>query len=132
MEQKPLIQKLLEVPKYKEQYHEYLQEILTGYFANGKFDAAVDTLFSRISPHLQCDPTSFYTFAQFQKGAAALKLLGGLREQSIQGQLNASIPSTTAMQTAQPDLLIDATELTMADLGGPQRPERPGGPQGRP
>ncbi len=44
LEERPLLGKLLEVPEYFEKYHEYLQEIVNGYFDDGKFEQKVDTL----------------------------------------------------------------------------------------
>lgn len=46
---RPLLGKLLEVPAYKEKYHSYLQDIIDGYFAEGKFAQKVASLDQLIS-----------------------------------------------------------------------------------
>ncbi|MDV0442701.1 CotH kinase family protein [Methanorbis rubei] len=117
LEDRPLIGKLLEVPEYKERYHQYLQEILDGYFASGYFAAKIDSLNDLISPSVEADPTAFYSYAEYQKAIEALKLFGELRAESIAGQLDESIPSTDAGQTENPSALIDASGLNMNDMG---------------
>lgn len=118
MEDRPLISKLLEVPEYLEKYHQYLQEIIDGYFADGKFEQKIDELNTLISGHIQNDPSAFYTYEEYQAAIAGLKELGALRAQSVQGQLDSSIPSTTDGQKAEPDKLIDASSIDMSTLGG--------------
>ncbi len=117
MEDRPLISKPLEVPEYLETYHKYLQEIMDGYFADGKFEQTVDRLDAMISDYIQNDPTAFYTYEEYQAAVAELKELGTLRGESVQGQLDRTIPSTTAGQSAEPDKLIDASSVDMLALG---------------
>ena len=126
MEDRPMISKLLEVPEYLEQYHQYLQQIIDGYFANGAFEAKVDTIDAMISSYIQNDPTAFYTYAEYQKAVPALKTLGALRAESVSGQLDGSIPATNEGQSASPDKLIDASAVSLSDLGSA------GGGQGGP
>ncbi len=44
--------------------------------------------------------------------------LGTLRGESIQGQLDGTIPSTTNGQSAEPDKLVNAVSVDMSALGG--------------
>ncbi|THF83526.1 spore coat protein CotH [Cohnella fermenti] len=117
MEDRPLLDKLLEVPEYLDKYHEYLQEIIDGYFADGKFEQTVDKLSSMISEYVSNDPTAFYTAEEFEAGVAELKQLGTLRAESIQGQLDGTIPSTTEGQQENPSALIDASSVNLEALG---------------
>ncbi len=117
MEERPLIAKLLEVPEYKERYHQYLQEIVDGYFADGKFEQTVDRIDQMISSYVEQDPTTFYSYEEYHNSVAALKTLGTLRGESIQGQLDGTIPSTTDGQKAEPDKLIDASAVDLSLLG---------------
>ncbi|CAN7758858.1 CotH kinase family protein [Paenibacillus sp. LjRoot153] len=117
MEERPLLAKLLEVPEYLEKYHEYLQEIVNGYFTDGKFEQTVDKLSSMISEYVKNDPTAFYGFEEFEAGIVELKELGALRAESIQGQLNGTIPSTTEGQKEDPSTLIDASAVNLQALG---------------
>ena len=115
--ERPILAKLLEAPEYLELYHAYLRDIVDGYFNNGAFEQTIDSLNALISPHVENDPSAFYNFTAYQNGVAELKKLGLLRAQSIEGQLNGDIPSTTAGQSANPSLLLDATGINMSALG---------------
>lgn len=117
MENRPLISKLFEVPEYLERYHQYLQQILDGYFADGKFEQKVDELDALISEHIENDPSAFYTLEEYQAAIAELKELGALRAQSIQGQLDGTIPSTTEGQDAEPEKLVDSSSINLLTLG---------------
>ncbi|WP_090574654.1 CotH kinase family protein [Paenibacillus sp. OV219] len=117
LEERPLLGKLLEVPEYQEKYHAYLQEIMNGYFADGKFEQTVDRLSTMISDYVKNDPTAFYDYDKFQAAIVELKELGALRAKSIQGQLDGTIPSTTEAQKADSSKLIDASTVDMQALG---------------
>lgn len=118
MEDRPLISKLLEVPEYLEKYHQYLQEIVDGYFADGKFEVKIDELNALISDGIKNDPTAFYTYEEYEAAITELKKLGTLRGESIQGQLEGTVPSTIDGQESEPDKLIDASSIDMSALGG--------------
>ena len=117
LEERPLLGKLLEVPEYLGKYHEYLQEIMDGYFADGKFEQTVDTLNNLISEYVKNDPTAFYTYEEYQAAITELKELGVLRAESIQGQLDGTIPSTTEGQEKDSSSLIDASSIDLTILG---------------
>lgn len=117
MEDRPMIAKLLEVPEYLETYHKYLQEIIDGYFANGKFEQTVNGLNDLISTSIKNDPTAFSTYEEYQAAVTELIKLGTLRAESIEGQLNGTIPSTSQGQEAAPETLIDASSVNMSALG---------------
>ncbi|MGL5437696.1 MAG: CotH kinase family protein [Lachnospiraceae bacterium] len=127
MEDRPLISKLLEVPEYRESYHQYLQEIVDGYFADGKFEQTVDALDQMIGEYVKADSSAFYTYEVYQTAVAELKKLGALRAESIQGQLDGSIPSTTDGQAADPDKLIDASAVDLSLLGDSMGGNKEGG-----
>lgn len=126
MEERPLLSKLLEVPEYLEKYHTYLQEILDGYFNSGQFEQKVDELNSLISDYVENDPSAFYTYEEYQTAIAELKELGTLRAESIQGQLDGTIPSTTEGQQADSSKLIDASSVDLTALGSQGGDERDG------
>jgi len=126
MEDRPMISKLLEQPEYLEKYHQYLQQIIDEYFAEGKFEQKVDQINAMISEHVKNDPSAFYTYEEYEAAVAEFKKLGELRGQSMQGQLDKSIPSTTEGQSADSSKLIDSSSIDMSILGdsGPEN----GGP----
>lgn len=117
MSSRPLIEKLFENPEYLERYHSYLQELIDNYFADGKFEEKVKALDALISDYVKNDSTAFCTYDEYKKAVSAFITLGDLRAQSIQGQLEGSVPSTTEEQNANPDKLIFAGNLNLSDLG---------------
>ncbi|MEC0266395.1 MULTISPECIES: CotH kinase family protein [Paenibacillus] len=133
MEERPILGKLLEVPEYKEKYHAYLQEIVDGYFADGKFEQTVANFDQLISSHVQNDPIAFNTFDEYKAAVTKLTKLGTLSTESIQGQLYGEIPSTTEGQKADASALIDASTVDLSKMGkgGPSVKDGFGGGQVR-
>lgn len=117
LEERPILGKLLEVPEYKAKYHEYLQEIVDGYFADGKFEEKVQSLNDMIAEYVKQDPTAFITYDKYEEAVAELTKLGTLRAESIQGQLDGDIPSTTEKQKENSDSLINASSVDLSKLG---------------
>lgn len=117
LEERPILGKLLEVPEYKAKYHEYLQEIVDGYFADGKFEEKVQSLNDMIAEYVKQDPTAFVTYDKYETAVTELTKLGTLRAESIQGQLDGDIPSTTEKQKENADSLIDASSIDLSKLG---------------
>ncbi|WP_145407628.1 CotH kinase family protein [Paenibacillus xylanexedens] len=117
MEERPILNQLLEVPEYKEKYHAYLQEIVDGYFADGKFEATVEHLNTMIADYVKNDPTAFVSYDAYEEAVTELIKLGTLRAESIQGQLDGSIPATTDEQKASSDTLIDSSSIDLTKLG---------------
>ena len=117
MSSRPLIGKLFSNTEYLERYHDYLQELMTNYFADGKWEDKITQLDALISDYVKNDKTAFCTFDEYKKAVEAFKTLGNLRWSSIQGQLDGTVPSTTAEQAANPDKLISAGNLSLSPLG---------------
>ena len=117
MEDRPLISQLLAVPEYLEQYHAYLQDLVDGYFNSGVFLTTVETIDELISPYVQSDPTAFYTYEEYREGVETLKEFGLLRAESVEGQLNGSIPSTDEGQQKNPEALVDTGDLSLTAMG---------------
>lgn len=117
MSSRPLIEKLFSNTEYLEKYHGYLQELMTSYFTDGKWEEKITQLDALISDYVKNDNTAFCTFEEYKTAVEAFKALGNLRYQSIQGQLDGTVPSTTAEQTANPDKLISAGNLSISSLG---------------
>ncbi|MDU5107647.1 CotH kinase family protein [Clostridium sp.] len=94
LENSPLIGKLLEVDKYKESYHKYLQEIVD-YVNNGTYENTIDQVNSLISDYVKNDATAFYTYEEYTSSLPELKNFGIDRVKSISAQLDGSQPSTS-------------------------------------
>lgn len=117
MSERPLISVLFENGEYLERYHDYLNELLEKYFTDSKFNNKIDELDNIIGSYVQNDPTAFYTYEEYRTALEAFKDLANLRAESVSGQLNGSVPSTTEEQKAAPDKLVDASSVTMSDIG---------------
>lgn len=117
MSSRPLLEKLFSNTEYLGKYHAYLQELMTSYFTDRKWEEKITQLDVLISAYVKNDNTAFCTFAEYKTAVEAFKTLGNLRYQSIQGQLDGTVPSTTAEQTANPDKLISAGSLSLSSLG---------------
>jgi len=117
MSSRPLIDKLFANEEYLERYHNYLQQLIDNYFANGKFEKKVNELDALISDYVKNDATAFCTYEQYKEAVSAFITLGNLRAQSVQGQLDGTIPSTTKGQYENPDKLISAGNLNLSVLG---------------
>lgn len=114
LEDRPLISKLLEVDEYKERYHEYLSQV-ADYLNN--IDEKVDEIKSLIDEDAQNDPSSFCTYEEFEKGTETLKEFAKLRAESIEGQIDGTVPSTNEEQEKDSSKLIDASSVNLNDMG---------------
>lgn len=117
LEDRPLLGRLLEAPEYMELYHGYLQQIVDGYFNSGLFEQTMDSLSALISSHVEADPTAFYDYGAYAAAVAELKKLGLLRAESIEGQLNGAIASTSEGQSNDSSGLVDASGIHLSLLG---------------
>ena len=117
MSARPLIDKLFANEAYLARYHSYLGQLIDSYFTGGKFAAKVAALDTLIAGYVERDATAFCTYAAYKTAVGALVTLGDLRAESIQGQLDGTVPSTTAGQSAEPGKLIPAGNLALSDLG---------------
>jgi hypothetical protein len=64
---RPLIKKLLLDPGYREIYHGYLNDIITGPFAPETMNQIIDETADLIREHVYADPTKFYTAEDFEQ-----------------------------------------------------------------
>lgn len=120
MSTRPLIEKLFENPLYLEKYHGFLRELITGYFAGGKWEAKIAGLNELISGYIKNDATAFCTYEEYVGALPAFIKLGSLRAESVQGQLEGTVPSTAAEQAAKPENLIAGDGLEISLLGSMQ------------
>lgn len=93
VEKSPLIMKLLEVPEYKEKYHQYLKEIVNFYTENDRYKNIINNLDNLIGEEIKNDPTAFYNYDQYQKAVYNLGKYFKERSNSIIQQLENKQPS---------------------------------------
>lgn len=114
---RPMIAWIFEDEKYMQMYHEYYQEFISEYFESGYFGEMIDQVIALISPYVEKDPTAFCTYEEFEKGTQTLKEFCILRAESVAGQLDGTIPSTSEEQAEDRSALIDASDLSLSDMG---------------
>lgn len=98
-------------------YHEKYQQFIDAVFTSGWFESEFDRVSAMIAPYVEKETRAFYTYEEFQTAADTLKTFCLKRAQSVQGQLDGSIPATSAAQQGS-DALIDASELSITAMGG--------------
>lgn len=108
---------------YAQRYHELYAEFLN------TVDAAqiINDAYTLIAGHVEKDPTKFCTYAEFETGVQTLRSFCALRQESVQGQLTGTIPSTSEGQNAQQDTLVNADNLNLSDMGTMNNGGGPGG-----
>ena len=98
-------------------YHEKYQQFIDTVFTSGWFESQFDRVSAMIAPYVEKETRDFYSYEEFQTAADTLKTFCLKRAQSVQGQLDGSIPATSAAQQGS-DALIDASELSITAMGG--------------
>ena len=99
--------------EYTQMYHEYFAQFLDSVDILGIIDEA----YALIKDYVAKDPTAFCTYEEFETGVATLRSFCEKRIESVRGQLDGTIPSTTAGQNADDSALVDAGDLTLSDMG---------------
>lgn len=107
---------LLENETYHSQYYDYLQKLVSEYINGGGFDAFYERVRSQIDELVETDPTAFYSYDEYETAAETLYQVVKLRGQSIQGQLDGTIPSTEEAQRDS-DALVDVSDLDVSVMG---------------
>jgi hypothetical protein len=108
---------LLEVDECRERYHGYLWEIVEGYFESGLFESTVTAIDLRISEYVMNDAGAYHSYEQYEASLPVFIELGRLRAESIKGQLEGTIPSTSVEQNANSSSLVDASHINLSVLG---------------
>lgn len=101
-------------------YHEYLDKLCTEYVQGGQFELTYTMLRGLLDSRVATedhDPTAFYTADEYTEAVDMLKTVIERRAESILGQLDGTIPSTTDGQQADSSTLIDASDLDLSVMG---------------
>ena len=128
---RPMVDWIFDSQEYTTLYHQNIQEFLETVDIAGLIDTAAEL----IAPYVEKDPTRFYSYEEFETGVETLRTFCRLRAESIAGQLAGTIPSTEDGQAADASALVDASSITLSDMGtmdrggfgGGERPSPPGG-----
>lgn len=107
---------LMDDETYHSQYYAYLQQLVSEYINGGGFDAFYERVRSQIDALVETDPTAFYSYDEYLTAADTLYQVVKLRGESIQSQLDGTIPSTESAQRNS-DALVDASALDLSVMG---------------
>lgn len=97
-------------------YHDAYSQFIAENFDSGWLAQEITRVQEMITPYLEQDSSKFYTMEEFEKAVETLQTFCDKRAQSIRGQLDGSIPSTSQGQQNS-DALVDASDITTSDMG---------------
>lgn len=67
----PLIEAIFSKDEYVDKYHNYLQQIASGYFNYTTFNDRVLEIYNMIKGYVKADPTAFYSYDEFEEALFA-------------------------------------------------------------
>ncbi len=117
VESRPMLAWIFADEQYTEMYHEYFSEFISTYFESGYFEVMIDNVRELISPYVERDPTKFCTYKEFESGIETLEQFCMLRAESVRGQLNGEIPSTSDGQAEDDSALVEASGIAVDGMG---------------
>lgn len=114
MEERPLINVLLTDEKCLEQYHELFADFLKNFFASGEFERLYYEAWNNIEPYIENGQT-FYSIEEARKASRCVYDFCILRNESVSGQLEGSIPATFEGQRKEYEKLVETGDFHIAD-----------------
>lgn len=117
MSARPLISKLFENEDYLALYHGCLRELTEKYFSEGEFTRRVNEIDGIIGGYVEKDTTAFYTYDEYKTALETFIAVGDLRAESVVGQLDGTVPSTTEEQKNASDKLVDTLDISLSAMG---------------
>ena len=117
MTKRPLYHQLMQVEEYFQQYQAYFRWFLAEYVENGELSAALWQAAELIAPYVKSDPTAFCSYEDHRLAVETLEQVCLLRAESARGQLEGRYPATLAQQAQRPGEGVDASHLSLRDLG---------------
>ena len=114
---RPMLAWIFADEEYTELYHKALSEFIANYFEIGYFGEEIDRVTALISPYVEKGPTKFCTYDEFTAGVSALKEFCTLRAESVRGQLDGTIPSTSDAQSEDSSALISGSSVSISAMG---------------
>lgn len=117
VDSRPILAWIFESEEYTQLYHQYFEEFLSQYFDSGYFTQMMEETKALIAPYVEKDPTKFCTYEEFETGVDTLEQFCLLRAESIHGQLDGTIPSTSDGQSQDSSTLVDASAISISDMG---------------
>ncbi|MGN0753806.1 MAG: CotH kinase family protein [Aristaeellaceae bacterium] len=116
-ESRPLIAWIFDDEEALAGYHETYSRFIAETVENGWLAEEISRVQTMITPYLEQDTSAFYDMAEFEKAVETLQAFCARRGESIRGQLEGKIPSTTQAQQQNRSALVDASDISTADMG---------------
>ena len=110
---RPMIDWIFDSEEYTESYHALFAEFLETVDPVQMVREAA----ALIDAYVQKDPTKFCTYAEFESAVATLEEFCQLRTESVRGQLEGTIASTSDGQRTDSTSLVDASSINISDMG---------------
>lgn len=126
-ESRPLIAWIFTDEASLDAYHTAYADFIETCLSDGALTREIDWVAEMIRPYVQADPTAFYTAKEFETAVDTLKRFCEKRTESLQGQLDGTIPATSQGQRETPETLVDASDLSTRDMGSMDTSNGPGG-----
>ena len=114
---RPIISWIFESEEYTARYHELYAQFVSEVFDSGWLAEEIARVSEMIAPYVEAETRAFFTYEQFQSGVTELAEFCDLRGQSIAGQLDGTIPSTSEGQRADSSALIDGSGVDLSAMG---------------
>lgn len=114
-EDRPMVAWIFNNDEYTGLYHEEFDKFISEFFESGYFENMIDEVKRMIEPYVEKDPTKFCTYEEFEAGIKTLREFCLLRAESVRGQIDGTIGSTS--DTQESGSLIDAGDLQISDMG---------------
>lgn len=121
MDSRPMIAWIFADGQYTDMYHQYFAEFIDKTFTSGYFEEMVSETREMIAPYVEKDPTKFCSYEEFEAGVDTLKEFCLLRSESVSGQLAGTVPATAQGQEQDGSTLVDASGITLSDMGAMDR-----------
>ena len=115
-ESRPLIAWIFTDDEALAAYHEAYDRFISENIESGWLESEIERVRAMIAPYVEKDASAFYSMSAFEKGVDTLQTFCKDRGESVRGQLDGTIPSTSAEQRSN-DALIDASDISTADMG---------------
>lgn len=109
---------ILENEKYLKQYHQYYQKLIDEYVLGQGFQQFYNNTRNVIDRLVETDPSALYTYQTYDTAAKTLQQVVYLRGQSVNGQLQGTIPSTFSEQSKNKEKLVDCTGINLFLMEG--------------
>jgi spore coat protein CotH len=122
MTDRPLAGRLFAYKPYLDKYHQYLEQMLTGCFAEGLMESRIDELAAFIRPYVEADTTKSFTMEDFEKGLTEGVSRGGgmMRPPGMRFPLDANTP---------PQMDFPSDIVVPGDMRAPAEREQPSSEQ---